>query len=661
MPNPTHRNDGIWKDAEALIERVELAARGNAGPTAFFDDLVEGLRLTTHASAVTLSVAQNTEAQNTEAQNTEAQNAEVQAEEVVLLARSGVQLHATDANGNSVHASRVPVNETTSDFTSHCRWFDGEFGSQLNICQRLQAARWLQLDFSFDKTLDFSLREPIGELAEVLLDLTAPVVLRDELDDLQKRVNNRIDRDDLIRGLNQGIGLSDSFGSITTTLASACQFDRVSLLQCRAKRFRLVTTSARQKVVRRARQIRLMERLVGIVLAESDCFEYQVGDAAELEADVSDALEPYCNQSGFREIYIRLIRDVQSRKPVAVVVVERFQAAETQLERIKQDIQTLLAPLEDAVRDALKREDLGWGLIASRVWSPGNRNKIAGFTATLTVLVVAALFVPMELRLSVEGRVVATEQSRLFSPTEGVVSVVEVENGEKVNKGDKLLQLRSPALDLQRRTVEGSLATAETRLVSLTAMRSRGNAVSNREREAEVAAEERVLRKEIEGLNAQLVLLKGQQDNLTIRSPMEGLVDRWDLTQSLQSRPVTHGQYLLDVISEGDGWTIELDLPEQHVNYVLQQQQVQPCHCSFRLRSDPTRTYEGEIAEIAGVANITTSGKSVVPATFLLKAEQMGDLRNGATVVAQVECGKYPSGFVVFRGLIQWYRSNPWF
>ena len=161
----------------------------------------------------------------------------------------------------------------------------------------MQAARWLQRDFSFDQTLDFSLREPIGELAEVRLDLTAPVVLRDELDELQKRVNNRIDRDDLIRGLNQGIGLSDSFGSIATTLASACQFDRVSLLQCRAKRFRLVTTSARQKVVRRARQIRLMERLVGIVLAESDCFEYQVGDAAELEADVSDALEPISQDS----------------------------------------------------------------------------------------------------------------------------------------------------------------------------------------------------------------------------------------------------------------------------------------------------------------------------------------------------------------------------
>ena len=639
MPDPSHRHDGIWKDAEVLIERVEVAARGNSGAASFFDDLVEGLRLAARASAVSLSVARG--------------------EELVLLARSGVQLRVAHAD-EAAESLGVPATEPILDFTSRRRWADGELGSQLNVRQRLQSDRWLQLDFCFEDVLELSLREPIGQLAEVLLDLTSPVVLRDELDELQQRVDARSGRDDFIRGLNQGIGLTDSFGSIAMTLASACQFDRVSLFQCRGKRFRLVTTSARKKVVRRARQIRLMERLVGVILSEADSFQYQVGSATDLDVSVLDALEPYCNQSGFREIYIHLVRDKKSQKPVAVIMVERFQAAANELERIHSKMQSLLLPVEDAVRDALKREDSGWGFIASRLWSPANRRKIAGSIITLIILVVTALFVPMELRLSVEGRVVATEQSRLFSPTEGVVSEIAVTNGERVSKDAVLIQLRSPALDLQRRTVEGALATAETRLVSLKAMRSRGNAVSNREREAEVAAEERVLRKEIEGLNSQLLLLEGQQENLTIRSPMNGLVDRWDLTQSLQSRPVAHGQYLLDIISETDGWTIELDVPEQHVNYVLQQQQVMPCRCSFRLRSDPTRVYQGTINEIAEVANLQVSGGSVVSATFDLTDEQVGDMRDGATLVAQVECGKYPLGFVVFRGLIQWYRSNPW-
>jgi len=641
MPQPTPRNDGIWKDAEALIERVEAAARGNTDPASFFDDLVEGLRLTARAGAVSLSV--------------------IQADDLVLLARSGVLLHAAEGEESGQQASPVPAGDRAIDFVSQCHWADGEFGSRLKARQRLQTERWLQLDFCFDESLDFALRAPIGELAEVLLDLAVPVVLRDELEELQSRANTRADRDELIRDLNQGIGLNDSFASIATTLATVCQFDRVSLLQYRGTRFRLITTSARQKVVRRARQIRLMERLVGTVLSKSEVFDYQIGDAVDLEENVSDVLEPYCNLSGFREIHTRLICESQSRKPVAALVVERFQAAKSEQERIQRKLQTVLLPFEDAVRGALKREDSGWGFIVSRVWSPANRKKVTVSAVSMILLAVVALFVPMELRLSVEGRVVATEQRRLFAPAEGVVSEIPVSNGASVKKGAVLIQLRSPALDLQRRTVEGALATAQTRLVSLTAMRSRGNAVSNREREASVAAEEQVLRKEIEGLNAQLLLLEKQQARLTIHSPMDGLVDRWDLTQSLQSRPVSHGQYLLDVISESAGWTIELDLPEENVNYVLKQQKKMPCRCSFRLRSDPTRTYQGTIDEIAGVANLDVVGKSVVPATFAMKADQIGDLRDGATVIAQVDCGQYPVGFVVFRGLIQWYRSNSWF
>ena len=93
----------------------------------------------------------------------------------------------------------------------------------------------------------------------------------------------------------------------------------------------------------------------------------------------------------------------------------------------------------------------------------------------------------------------------------------------------------------------------------------------------------------------------------------------------------------------------------------MKQQRQSPCRCSFRLRSDPTQDYYGEIAEIAGVANLGLDGQSIVTATFPVNVSRTVELRNGATVVAQVECGKYPIGFVLFRGLIQWYRSNPWF
>ena len=82
---------------------------------------------------------------------------------------------------------------------------------------------------------------------------------------------------------------------------------------------------------------------------------------------------------------------------------------------------------------------------------------------------------------------------------------------------------------------------------------------------------------------------------------------------------------LLDVISNEEGWTVELDLPEANVNYVLDEQQQSPCRCTFRLRSDPTTTYDGIVEKIADVAHINPTGKSMVRVTLTLKP----DVRHG--------------------------------
>ncbi len=67
------------------------------------------------------------------------------------------------------------------------------------------------------------------------------------------------------------------------------------------------------------------------------------------------------------------------------------------------------------------------------------------------------------------------------------------------------------------------------------------------------------------------------------------------------------------------------------------------------------------IEQIAEVANLKAMGQSIVPAKFSMQSGKDDELRDGATVIAQVECGQYSLGFVSLRSLIQWYRSNPWF
>ena len=256
-----------------------------------------------------------------------------------------------------------------------------------------------------------------------------------------------------------------------------------------------------------------------------------------------------------------------------------------------------------------------------------------------------------------------TKRSHVFAPVEGIVDDVLVVNGQKVQQGQALLLLRSPALELEQKAIEGNLATARTRLAALQALRSRGDS-STSTREASSSASEQVLKAEIKGLEQQSELLMRQIATLEVKSPIDGNVERWDLGQSLVARPVTHGQYLVDVISSTEGWRLELDLPDAEVNYLLQQHRQEPCAVSFRVRSDPTRVHRGTVSEISEVAHVDARGRSLIRATVELDESSLSGVtqsfRSGADVLAQVHCGQRSVGFVMFRGIIEWWRSQSW-
>jgi hypothetical protein len=626
-----HLADHAWKDAAALAERVEQAARSNVSSGSFFEDLATGLRLTSAASAVVVWVSESSKQ--------------------TVLARSGITIHDD---------TRVDFDSAESDHSPQSQWNDGPShkGDRLRATQRVNPEVHLGLDLRFDQAVKFSLRQPLGELAEVILDLATTVYLRSSVNDLRAELQHRTNRDALISRLNEGIGLTDSFASIASAIASETAVDRVSLLRRKAGQYQLITTSTQPKVDRRARAVRLLETLTATALDHADGLTFTVGAPGDVSPEISSSVESYLHESGCREIRIESIcRDEQDDDPIAAIVLERFRISPDKTQAISLMLSPIRQPVRLAIRNAIGRDDAGWGLIASRFSTASNRRKALFFAIGLTVLLLASCLIQAPLKIPVEGRIVATDRSRLFAPTEGIVTEVLVSNGQAVRKGDTLVVLNSPNLDLQQRNIEGTLATAQTRLDTLFALRSRGS--SARQQETNVSADEQVLKAEISGLQKQLKLIQSQQRELTIRSLIDGTVDRWDLQQSLAARPVTHGQYLLDVISGDHGWTVELDLPEQNVNYVLDQQQ--RCRCSFRMRSNPTKTFEGVVVQIADVAHLNPAGQSVVRLTVPIETDLSAEIRSGATVVAQLECGRRAIGFVLFRGLIQWWRSQPWF
>lgn len=630
MTDPQQLADRAWKDAGALAERVEQAARSNVSRRSFFEDLATGLRLTSAASAVAVWVSESSKR--------------------TVLARAGVAIHDVED---------VIVDPVPNDHSPHSQWNDGPTnnGGRLHAIQFVNEELQLGLDLRFDQPVDFSLRQPLGELAEVMLDLAMTFYLRWEVNGLRTELQHRTNRDVLISKLNEGIGLTESFASIALAISSEAMVDRVSLLRRRAGRYHMVTTSTQPKVDRRARSVRLLETLTSTALNHSSSMVFTIGAPSDVSPEISSSLEDYLHESGCREIHIESVcQDEQSDDAIAAIVLERFRAA-GRAQTISAMLTPIHRPVRLAIRNAISRDDAGWGLLASRVLTESNRRKAVFAAVGLAVLLLASCVIPAPLEIPVQGHIVATDRSRYFAPHEGMVSEVVVRNGQAVHQGDTLVVLHSPALDLQQREIEAALATAASRRDSLLALRSQGN--SARQQESKVSADEKVLKAEMTGLRKQLELIQTQQDKLIIRSSIDGTVDRWDLQQSLAARPVTHGQYLLDVISREHGWTVELDLPEQNVNYVLEQQQA--CRCFFRLRSNPTKTYEGLVDQIADVAHLSPSGQSVVRLTVPIEADASAEIRSGATVVAQLQCGNRAIGFVLFRGLIQWWRCQTWF
>ena len=232
-----------------------------------------------------------------------------------------------------------------------------------------------------------------------------------------------------------------------------------------------------------------------------------------MSPEINSTLDGYLHESGCREIHVESIcSDEHDDDPIAAIVLERFRLLPEQVQAISAVLRPIRQPVRQAIRNAIGRDDAGWGLIAARLSTESNRRKAIVLAVGLAALLLAFCLIPAPLKIPVQGRIVATDRIRLFAPTEGMVTDVLVSNGQTVRKGDTLVVLNSPNLDLQQRNIEGALATAQARLDSLLAIRSRG--ISARQQESNVSADEQVVKAEIAGLNKQLELIQSQQDAL---------------------------------------------------------------------------------------------------------------------------------------------------
>lgn len=627
---------------EALLARLERAARQPIPPAEFFQQAVEGL----------LGALQGLSA-----------SAWIQTDaglDCIASAQGGAQrgerldreLERRLAAHTLQHAEPRML-APGAMFEPDCR--NDSSALQL-LCPRTEAGiAGFVLRVALSPDAPLNLRETAGGLLAAVAEMGLNFQLHDRLRRLEQREDfwGRLDAALLAMHAPQGLKLVAP--AIAEQVRRLIGCDRVSLLVRRGGSCRLAGISSQTTVDRKGRQVRLLERLGAEVLRGGGSMTAVVGSGA---GPFSPALDAYLDQSQSRTVHCEPLPDDRPRERGAsgVLVAESFSAADPA--RWKDRMPVLARHAAQALARAVEDERRGWRrlLFPFRTWTAG---LIWAAAATAASAGVAALaLVPGDFKVEAEGRLMPVQTRGVFAPADGIVTAVFVDDDSTVVSGQPLAKLTDPDLDLERSRLVGELQTAAARLQAVQARRK----LRLRDPDTDSAAlsiEEEELKATLSGLQSQLEVVERQEEQLTLRSPFAGQAVRWDLKTVLHSLPVRHGQRLMDVYDPEGGWRLELAVPDDVAGYVREaQQRDQTPPVEFVFHSNAGRRHMAALSRFEDATELDSDGQLTVRGMVHLASDSLPDRRRGATVLAKIHCGRRSLGFIWFRELIEFAHRH---
>ncbi|MEN0111696.1 MAG: HlyD family efflux transporter periplasmic adaptor subunit, partial [Planctomycetota bacterium] len=227
-----------------------------------------------------------------------------------------------------------------------------------------------------------------------------------------------------------------------------------------------------------------------------------------------------------------------------------------------------------------------------------------------------------------------------------VVRRVLVGDAASVKRGQPLVELDSAELRIDRERIEEEIAATESEIAAARAaeLRRALRPSSDGPDESALAATLAGLRERLKRQHERRALLDAEAQRLVVRSPAAGTVVSWRPEETLVDRPVRRGQRLLEVVG-GDAWRLRLPVPDRRSGPVLEAAAAStaPLRVRYVVRSDPSRTHEARVAEIAPTSHPDASGASVVRVVATPAGEAPPLARDGLGVTAKIDCGRHPA------------------
>ncbi|MBI2477753.1 MAG: GAF domain-containing protein [Planctomycetia bacterium] len=438
--------------------------------------------------------------------------------------------------------------------------------------------------------------------------------------------------------------------------------ERVTVFRIRAASCRTLSISGLDTFDRRSTQVRAAERLASAIAACGEPLWY-AGAAGVLPPQLEHRLQSFLDSSPVRSLAVVPLRrtsDDNKGQSAGVLLFERFDNTpwnESERRRIDFVCRHAVTALQNASQLA-ELPLLGASRFLQRCLSPLAWRRLPK-TSAIVILLAAALaalvFVPADFKIRGEGQLMPTLYRHLFAPADGVIEQLHVHHAESVTERTPLISMRRPDLDYEETRLLGDILTNQKRLDSVRSaiLNHKPATASSASEYNELTSEEARLQILLTSLRSQQAILDRERAELTIVSPIDGEVITWGIEDALSRRPVRRGERLLSVADPKGSWQLELRIADHDIEHVLAaRNEFTDLDASFIVTSHSGEDYHGTVQEIAMATELDEHDQPTVLVRVAVDREQLPGVRPGASVVANIDCGRRSIGYVWFRELL---------
>jgi transcriptional regulator with GAF, ATPase, and Fis domain len=478
--------------------------------------------------------------------------------------------------------------------------------------------------------------------------------------------------------VHRSIELKETTFALANEVRRLLNCDRVSVALWNGRKCKVDAISSQDKFDNRSNVVRKLGN-VATNCVSADTPLWLIGDTDGLAPNLAKQVNEYLDESHSRTFIVVPLLDRpkvdsdqsdQTRrhlkaKKLGAMIIEFFdtEVSETQ---IAEDYKLATVQSELALANAERHTSIFMQPILQKVgWLQqllfrDHRIKTLVGALLLLATILFLCFFPKEHKMKIHGVLQPVLRRDIHTIAEGQMVKFYVDHGDWVKKGEKLFEQKSFNLDLQITDINRKINAAESEIKFNTIQMSKGRL--NAEERATMPEKIKSLRNQQKDLEGQRDLLMARQEDLVVRSKIDGQVLTWDVKNRLEGKPFGANAYVLTVADIKGNWNLEMKIPEGKTGYIsgaLSKNDGEPLEVDYHIATNPSKTLDGELVQIAERAEMGQSGQKEFRAIITADPDSREGLQPGVGVTARVHCGKRPIGFVWTYQIIDYFRT--WF